>query len=166
MAGRPSTLGEEQFLAVYGGIYEHSPWVAQAVWDARPLPDTVDALHAAMKAAVDAAPRERRLALIRAHPDLAGRAAVAGALSTASTAEQAGAGLDRCSPDEFAAFQELNTAYKARFGFPFVIAVRGLDRGGILDTFRRRLANDADTEFDTAIEQIHTIARLRLDALP
>ena len=166
MAGRPSTLGEEQFLAVYGGIYEHSPWVAQAVWDARPLPDTVDALHAAMKAAVDAAPRERRLALIRAHPDLAGRAAVAGALSTASTAEQAGAGLDRCSPDEFAAFQELNTAYKARFGFPFVIAVRGLDRGGILDTFRRRPANDADTEFDTAIEQIHTIARLRLDALP
>ena len=166
MAGRPSTLSEEQFLAVYGGIYEHSPWVAQAVWDARPLPDTVDALHAAMKAAVDAAPRERRLALIRAHPDLAGRAAVAGALSAASTAEQAGAGLDRCSPDEVAAFQELNTAYKARFGFPFVIAVRGLDRGDILDAFHRRLANDADTEFDTAIEQIHTIARLRLDALP
>lgn len=166
MAGRPSTLSEEQFLAVYGGIYEHSPWVAQAVWGARPLPDTVDALHAAMKAVVDAAPRERRLALIRAHPDLAGRAAVAGALSAASTAEQAGAGLDQCSPDEVAAFQELNTAYKARFGFPFVIAVRGLDRGGILDAFRRRLANDADTEFDTAIEQIHTIARLRLDALP
>lgn len=166
MAGRPSTLSEEQFLAVYGGIYEHSPWVAQAVWDARPLPDTVDALHAAMKAAVDAAPRERRLALIRAHPDLAGRAAVAGALSAASTAEQAGAGLNRCSPDEVAAFQELNAAYKARFGFPFVIAVRGLDRGGILDAFYRRLANDADTEFDTAIEQIHTIARLRLDALP
>ena len=166
MAGRPSTLSEEQFLAVYGGIYEHSPWVAQAVWDARPLPDAVDALHAAMKAAVDAAPRERRLALIRAHPDLAGRAAVAGALSAASTAEQAGAGLDRCSPDEVAAFQELNAAYKARFGFPFVIAVRGLDRGDILDAFRRRLANDADTEFDTAIEQIHTIARLRLDALP
>lgn len=166
MAGRPSTLSEEQFLAVYGGIYEHSPWVAQAVWDARPLPDAVDALHAAMKAAVDAAPRERRLALIRAHPDLAGRAAVAGALSAASTAEQAGAGLDRCSPDEVAVFQELNAAYKARFGFPFVIAVRGLDRGDILDAFRRRLANDADTEFDTAIEQIHTIARLRLDALP
>ena len=166
MAGRPSTLSEEQFLAVYGGIYEHSPWVAQAVWDARPLPDAVDALHAAMKAAVDAAPRERRLALIRAHPDLAGRAAVAGALSAASTAEQASAGLDRCSPDEVAAFQELNAAYKARFGFPFVIAVRGLDRGDILDAFRRRLANDADTEFDTAIEQIHTIARLRLDALP
>lgn len=160
------TLSEEQFLAVYGGIYEHSPWVAQAVWDARPLPDTVDALHTAMKAAVDAAPRERRLALIRAHPDLAGRAAVAGALSAASTAEQAGAGLDRCSPDEVAAFQELNAAYKARFGFPFVIAVRGLDRGDILDAFRRRLANDADTEFDTAIGQIHTIARLRLDALP
>ena len=166
MAGRPSTLSEEQFLAVYGGIYEHSPWVAHAVWDARPLPDTVDALHAAMKAAVDAAPRERRLALIRAHPDLAGRTAVAGALSAASTAEQASAGLDRCSPDEVAAFQELNAAYKARFGFPFVIAVRGLDRGDILDAFRRRLANDADTEFDTAIEQIHTIARLRLDALP
>ena len=166
MPHRPSTLTEEQFLAVYGGIYEHSPWVAQAVWDARPLPDAVDALHAAMKAVVDAAPRERRLALIRAHPDLAGRAAVAGALSAASTAEQAGAGLDRCSPDEVAAFRELNAAYKARFGFPFVIAVRGLDRGDILDAFRRRLANDADTEFDTAIEQIHTIARLRLDALP
>lgn len=166
MAGRPSTLSEEQFLAVYGGIYEHSPWVAQAVWDTRPLPDAVDALHAAMKAVVDAAPRERRLALIRAHPDLAGRAAVAGALSAASTAEQASAGLDRCSPDEVAAFQKLNAAYKARFGFPFVIAVRGLDRGDILDAFRRRLANDADTEFDTAIEQIHTIARLRLDALP
>ena len=166
MQGRPNTLSEDQFLAVYGGIYEHSAWVAQAVWDAGTLPDTADALHAAMQAAVDAAPRERRLALIRAHPDLAGRAAVAGALSAASTAEQAGAGLDQCSPDEFAAFQELNAAYKARFGFPFVIAVRGLDRGDILDAFRRRLANDADTEFDTAIEQIHKIARLRLDALP
>ena len=165
MKARPSTLSEDQFLAVYGGIYEHSPWVAQAVWDAGAPPDTVDAVHAAMRAVVDAAPYERRLALIRAHPDLAGRAAVAGALSAASTAEQAGAGLDQCSPDEFAAFQELNAAYKARFGFPFVIAVRGLDRHDILDAFRRRLANDADAEFDTAIEQIHRIARLRLEAL-
>ena len=103
--------------------------------------------------------------LVRAHPDLAGKAALAGALTADSTAEQAGAGLDRCSPEELAEFHALNTAYKEKFGFPFIVAVKGLTRHDILEQFRRRLENDAATELATAFEQIHKIARLRLEAL-
>jgi OHCU decarboxylase len=115
-----------------------------------------------MVAVVLAAPHPQKLALIRAHPDLAGRLAVEGSLTEASTSEQTSAGLDHCTPEEFARFQVLNDAYKARFGFPFVMAVRGRSRAEILDSFARRLKNDRETEFDEALAQIAEIARLRL----
>jgi OHCU decarboxylase len=144
------------FLARFGPVYEASSWVAEGVWP--DPPDDLAGLAAAMAAVVDAAPRERRLALIRAHPELASRAKMA----DASVAEQAGAGLDQCSPAEFEAFQRLNAAYNARFGFPFIIAVKGLGRADILAAFEARLANDPQVEFDTAIAQIHRIAGFRL----
>lgn len=140
------------FLAKYGGVYEDSSWVAEACW---PPPGD---LAGAMRAAVDAAPRERKLALIRAHPELASRAKMA----EASVKEQAGVGLDQCSPEEFAAFQRLNAAYNARFGFPFIYAVKGATRAMILAAFEERLTNDPETEFETAIAQIHRIAGFRL----
>lgn len=157
---RPSTLSHSEFVARFGPVYEASPWVAEGVWPAAEAGrlDAPDALAAAMRAEVDAAPREVRLALIRAHPELAGRARMA----EASVREQAGAGLDQCSPAEFDAFQRHNTAYNARFGFPFIVAVRGLSRADVLAAFEARLANDPETEFATAIGQIHRIAGFRL----
>lgn len=154
-------MTRDDFIARYGAIYEGSPWVAEAVWDGGDLDDVA----AAMRAAIDTAPEAARMELVRAHPDLAGKAALAGALTADSTAEQAGAGLDRCSPEELAEFHALNTAYKEKFGFPFIVAVKGLTRHDILEQFRRRLENDAATELATAFEQIHKIARLRLEAL-
>ncbi|MDB5433178.1 MAG: hypothetical protein JWP35_4294 [Caulobacter sp.] len=155
-------MTRDEFLSRYEAIYEASPWVAEAAWEAGAREG--EALAAAMRAAVDGAPREQRLALIRAHPELAGRAAIAGDMAEASKKEQSGAGLDQCTPDEFADFQRLNGAYNARFGFPFIIAVKGHDRASILSEFRRRLDNDPQTEFDTAIDQIHRIAGFRLAA--
>lgn len=145
-------MTRDAFLARYSGIYEHSPWVAEACW---PPPED---LAGAMRAVVDAAPRERKLALIRAHPELASRTKMA----EASVKEQAGVGLDQCTPDEFEAFQRLNAAYNARFGFPFIYAVKGATRAEILTAFEARLANDPETEFETAIAQIHRIAGFRL----
>jgi len=142
----------DEFLARYGGVYEHSPWVAEGCW---PPPQD---LPAAMRAVVDAAPRERKLALIRAHPELASRTKMA----EASVKEQAGVGLDQCTPEEFEAFQRLNAAYNARFGFPFIYAVKGATRAQILAAFEARLGNDPETEFETAIAQIHRIAGFRL----
>lgn len=153
---RPSALSREAFVARFGPVYEASPWVAEGVWPNPP--DDLEGLAAAMAAVVDAAPREARLALIRAHPQLASRAKMA----EASVREQAGAGLDACSPEEFAAFQRLNGAYDARFGFPFIYAVKGAGRAEILAAFEARLANDPEAEFATAIAQIHRIARFRL----
>ena len=160
---RPSTLGRDAFVARYGAVYEASPWVAEAVWPVAEVGalDDPDAMAEAMRAAVDGAPREARLALIRAHPQLA----VASNMAAASVEEQRGAGLDRCSPDELAAFQRLNAAYLARFGFPFIIAVKGLSRADILAAFAARLENDAEAEFATAIDQIHRIAGFRIAAL-
>ncbi len=163
----PSTLDRDAFVAQYGGVYEHSPWIAEAAWDAG-LPadaDAPDGLARALAAVVDAADRDPRLALLRAHPDLAGKAAVAGELTAESTEEQASAGIDQCTPDEFARFQEYNARYRARFDMPFIMAVRGSNRHAILAAFETRLDNDADTEFATAIGEVHKIARLRLDAM-
>jgi len=155
-----STLTYAEFVDRFGPVYEASPWVAEGVW-----PDVEDgrlddlaALQAAMKAQVDAAPYEMQLALVRAHPELASRARMA----EASVKEQSGAGLDQCSAEEFAAFQRLNADYNARFGFPFIVAVKGLSRADILAAFEARLQNDAGTEFATAIAQIHRIAGFRL----
>ncbi|MFZ5608113.1 MAG: 2-oxo-4-hydroxy-4-carboxy-5-ureidoimidazoline decarboxylase [Pseudomonadota bacterium] len=163
----PSTLDSAEFTCVYGGVYEHSPWVAKAVWAARrgSALDSVEALHAALKAVVEAASDEAKLALIRAHPELASRAAIAKGLSAASQDEQKGAGLDACTPQEFAEFHALNGAYHDKFGFPFILAIKGMHRQAILAEFRRRLDNGRAREFAAAIGQIHRIAHFRLMAL-
>ncbi|MYJ70525.1 MAG: 2-oxo-4-hydroxy-4-carboxy-5-ureidoimidazoline decarboxylase [Rhodospirillaceae bacterium] len=167
LSPRPSSLDRAAFVEAYGGVYEHSPWVAETVYDAGigPADDTAAALAGRMGQVVDAADGGVRLALLRAHPELAGRLAVAGNLTADSTAEQASAGLDRCTPEEFAEFHALNERYAARFGFPFIVAVRGLSRQDILDAFRSRAGNDRETEFATALQQVHRIARLRLEAM-
>jgi OHCU decarboxylase len=122
-------------------------------------------MHAAMIEAVETTPRERKLELLRAHPDLAGRLAIRGDLTPSSTREQASARLDACTPAEFDRFQELNAAYREKFGFPFIMAVRGKDRTEILAAFERRVHNDADAEFRAALDEVHKIALLRLGDL-
>jgi OHCU decarboxylase len=156
----PSALTHAEFIARFGPVYEASPWVAEGVWPAAETGrlDTPAALAEAMRIEVDAAPDEMKLALIRAHPELASRAKMA----DASVREQSGAGLDQCTPAEFEAFQRLNAAYNARFCFPFIVAVKGLTRADILAAFEARLANDTATEFAAAIAQIHRIAGFRL----
>ena len=141
-------------------LFEHSPWVEERA-DARPSSGD---LHADLMAVVEDATQEEKLALIRAHPELAGKAAIDGSLTEASAAEQASAGLDRLTPAEFERFHALNAAYREKFGFPFIICVRLTDKAGILDAMERRLGNDRDTEIATAIEQIGEIVRLRLEA--
>ncbi|WP_192035776.1 2-oxo-4-hydroxy-4-carboxy-5-ureidoimidazoline decarboxylase [Halomonas sp. YLGW01] len=162
---RPSTLDREAFMARFGDLYERSPWIAAAAWDQGlgPEDDSVDGLARRLAAVLDAAGEEQQLAVIRAHPDLAGKAALAGELTDDSRKEQAGAGLDQCTPEELARFTRLNAAYQARFAFPFVIAVKGQDRHAILSAFEARLDNTPDEERRTAIAQIHRIARLRLE---
>ena len=158
-------MSEQDFVSRYGGIYEHSAWVAE---EAAPLiDDTVDieTLATVMADCVDNASSERQLALIRAHPDLAGMASIAGTLTADSTTEQASAGLNQCSPVEFARFQALNSGYWEKFGFPFVMAVRDKTLADILSAFEARLHNDYDEEFETALAEIHKIARLRLAAM-
>ena len=158
-------MEKAEFISRYGGIYEHSEWVAAEAYERlgpRFSPGTV---RDALAQCVDDADRESKLTLIRAHPDLAGKAAVQGALTDASTAEQQSAGIDQCSAEEYARFQDFNARYKSRFGFPFVIAVRGKGRVEILEAFERRLDNSPQTEFATAIAEIHKIARLRLQQL-
>ena len=149
------------FVGHLGAVFEHSPWVAERAYARRPFA-TVVALHASMVGIVDEAGEERQLALLRAHPELAGRAAIAGAMTTQSMAEQGGSGLLRCSPDEFARLQALNTAYGEKFGFPFIVAVRGLDLAAILSAFQRRLGHDPATERTEALRQVGRIAELRL----
>lgn len=155
------------FVARYGGVFEHGPWLAEAAFDAGPPDETATAIHTAMCAALGRADDDTKLALIRAHPDLAGRLALAGRLTADSTAEQHGAGLDMQTDDERRRFTALNDAYRARFGFPFVIAVRGLAKADILAAFERRLINDRDAEIATALAEIERIALFRLrDLLP
>ncbi len=160
----PAGMNRAAFVVAYGPVYEHSPWIAEAVYD-RGLDDrhgTAEGLQAAMKSIVEAAPHARQLALLRAHPDLAGRLAVKGELTPQSAREQAGAGLAGCSPEEFRHFTALNAAYTARFGFPFIMAVKGSTRAQILAAFERRVGNDPATEFRTALDEVHKIALLRL----
>ena len=152
----------ERFVAALGSIFEHSPWVAERAWGKRPF-TTVDALHAAMSEVVDTADASLQMQLINAHPELAGKAAIRGELTDESTREQSGAGLDQCTPQEYAELQSLNRAYRDAFGIPFILAVRGYDRAGIIEQMRRRLANDKDTETRESLAQIYRIARFRLD---
>jgi len=152
------------FTATLGGVFENSPWVASSAWNARPF-DSVTALHAAMVAVVKLAPPAQQLALLRAHPELAGREARAGEMTDASEAEQAGAGLNRLSGAEMARIDALNRDYRTKFGHPFIIAVRNHTKHGIFSTFEQRLANDADLELRTALNEVFTITRLRLDKM-
>jgi OHCU decarboxylase len=160
-------MSRAQFVARFGGVYEHSPWIAEAVYESGLTADedTPEGLATAMAAVVADADYNAKLALIRAHPDLAGRTAIAGALTDASRSEQAGAGLDRCTPEEYRRFQELNEAHKRKFGFPFILAVAGKTRPEILAAFERRIEGEPDTELRTALAEIDKIARLRLSAM-
>ncbi|MCK6408829.1 MAG: 2-oxo-4-hydroxy-4-carboxy-5-ureidoimidazoline decarboxylase [Thauera sp.] len=157
-------LPQAAFVARLDGIFEHSPWIAERTWSAGPFP-SIDALHAAMCLVVDTAAPTEQLALICAHPELAGKEAEAGTLTTASTGEQRGAGLDQCSKEELQRLRQLNKDYRARFGFPFVVAVKGLTRHQIMDRVEGRLANERATEFRTCLTEISKIARFRLDAM-
>ncbi len=155
-----NVLDAEAFAALLGGVFEHSPWIARAAYSARPF-GSVAELHAAMLRVVTDAGLDRQLRLLQAHPVLAPSTSVT--LTAASTAEQAGIGLDRLAADETAVFDALNRAYHARFGFPFIIAVRGQrDRAAILATLQSRLGNPPAQERATALAEVAKIARFRL----
>lgn len=163
----PSRMTEDAFVTRFGGVYECSPWVARHAWrqGLGAAQDSVDGLAAALARVVEAASPETQHALILAHPDLGGRAGVRGELTAESTREQAGAGLDRCTPQEFERLRRLNAAYREKFDFPFIMAVKGYQRGDILAAMAQRLANDAACERRKALAEIHKIARLRLTDL-
>lgn len=178
----PHGLDEAAFVARYGGVYEHSPWVARRTLERGSLPaflagpdrrgagglrsaDEAHALGDAFAATLALADEAEQLALVRAHPDLVGAAALAGDLTADSATEQSGAGLDRCGADELERFRVANAAYRARFGFPFVMAVRGADRSSVLAAFERRVGNGEAEELATALAEIDRIALLRLEAL-
>lgn len=156
--------GKQQFIDLLGGIFEHSPWVAEQVASQRPF-DSLDALHQAMVDVVQLADADAQLRLIRAHPELAGKAAIRGQLTHHSSKEQAGAGLDQCSPEQYRELTDLNQRYNQKFGFPFILAVRGYDRNAIIEQFRRRLGLDPRAEQAESLRQIYRIARFRLDDL-
>jgi 2-oxo-4-hydroxy-4-carboxy-5-ureidoimidazoline decarboxylase len=152
------------FVANLGTIYEHSPWIAEAAWRERPFA-SVESLAAAMSRVVAESAADRQLALIREHPELAGRAMARAELTADSANEQSSAGLTQCTPTELAQLAALNTRYRERFGFPFVLAVKGYDRVAIIAELARRLNNDRAAEFAESLRQIDKIARLRLAAL-
>ena len=157
-------LPRHKFIAVIGPAFEDSPWIAQETWLRRPF-ESFDALHGALCATVCAAGRQRQLSLIRAHPDLVGRAALTGSITAESTREQASAGLDRLTADEAGLFQDYNHQYTGKFGFPFVICARLNRKEAILNGFRLRLQNSREQEIKTALEEIGKIAWLRLKDL-
>lgn len=157
-----NALDRAAFVARFGGIFEHSPWVAERAWPARPFADAA-ALHAAMAEAMRAGSTDEKTALLRAHPELAGREAKEGRLTAASSGEQKSAGLDRLAPEEMRQLAELNAAYRAKFGFPFIIAVRARTKDKILAEFARRLARTRAEEFESALAEVEAIARIRLE---
>ncbi len=157
-------MNSAAFVATFGGVFEHSSWVAERAYAASPFA-SVDALHQAMAAAVANATRDEQLMLLRAHPDLAGEEARAGRMTNASVAEQAYAALDRLTSGEASRIADLNAAYRARYGFPFIVAVRNHTKESILREFERRLESDGESELAANLEQIATITRLRLAKL-
>jgi OHCU decarboxylase len=161
---RVNRLSREGFVERFGGLYEHSPWVAEQAYGGRPF-NGFDGLHGSMVRAVAAAPEGPRMALILAHPDLAGRAAMAGELTPESKREQASAGLDELSPGEYREFHRLNDAYKEKFGFPLIFAVREHTKETILAGAQRRLEHSRPEEIETALAEISKIAHLRLEDL-
>jgi OHCU decarboxylase len=164
---RPSAMTRDAFVARFGGIFEHSPWVAERAYalELGPTHDTATGIHNALARAFRSASADERLGVVQAHPDLAGKLAAAKRLTQASTDEQASAGLDALTDAERSKFETLNADYTRRFGFPFIIAVRDYDKAGILAAFQSRITNDKDTEFVEACKQVERIAALRLKAL-
>ncbi|WP_298606968.1 2-oxo-4-hydroxy-4-carboxy-5-ureidoimidazoline decarboxylase [uncultured Thiothrix sp.] len=161
---RLNTLDQAEFVRLLGGIYEHSPWMAERTWQARPFADQ-EALLQAFRAALGKASKAEQLALIRAHPDLAGKVALQGELTVESSKEQASAGLDQCNAEELVRFTELNTAYKQKFAFPFIMAVKNATRAQILQGFEQRIHHSSQQEFATALAEINRIAGYRLSEL-
>ena len=159
-----NSFSRDEFSRAVGPVFEHSPWIAEATWAKRPFAN-VNQLHAALCETVAGAGAEKQLALIRSHPDLAGKLAPTGALTDASTREQANAGLDRLTPEEAELFRKNNAAYRAKFGFPFVICARLNRKEAILNGFRARLTNSREEEMQTALQEIFKIAELRLNDL-
>jgi 2-oxo-4-hydroxy-4-carboxy-5-ureidoimidazoline decarboxylase len=159
-----NAMGETDFVSHFGPLFEHSPWIARETWLERPFASRPDLL-AKLTATLRHAPLEKQIELIQAHPDLAGRLARQGRLTSDSTAEQASAGLDRLAPDELKHFQDYNQKYKDKFGFPFVVCARLTDKGAILLAFQKRLHLSREAEIQTALEEIEKIAALRLTPL-
>jgi OHCU decarboxylase len=165
----PSAIASSRdaFMSAVGSIFEESPWVAEVAWQTGivAMEANFGELAAAMRQAVDAAPEPDQLALLRTHPELASKAALAGELTPSSTSEQRGAGLDQCSSEELAQIREFNDIYRDRFGFPFIIAVTGLTRSDIITALHKRCSSDPATERSEAMRQVHKIAQIRLRAL-
>jgi 2-oxo-4-hydroxy-4-carboxy-5-ureidoimidazoline decarboxylase len=159
-----NAMDQAAFVKKFGGIFENSPWVAEATWSKKPFA-SVDELHAAMVGVAKYAPVPRQLALLQSHPDLAGKEAQAGAMTASSVTEQASAGLNALSKDEMMQISELNAAYKKKFGFPFIIAVRMHSKEGIFFEFRRRLQNETSVEYANDLNNVYAITRLRLDKM-
>jgi 2-oxo-4-hydroxy-4-carboxy-5-ureidoimidazoline decarboxylase len=157
-------MDRAEFTRALGAVFENSRWIAERAWASRPFA-SVDALHGAMMRVARAAPRPAQLSLLRAHPDLAGQAARAGTMTPASVDEQASAGLDRLSEETYERFSHLNAAYREKFNFPFIVAVRRHDVAGILTAFEKRIGHSADEEVEVALVQVGEITRMRLDRL-
>ncbi|WP_369921964.1 2-oxo-4-hydroxy-4-carboxy-5-ureidoimidazoline decarboxylase [Marinomonas polaris] len=162
-----SEMEEADFITLFSSIYEHSTWVAEELWRQKAEHpseyfDSIDKIKATMADIVEQSTDEQKLILLRAHPDLAGKAALAGELTHASTSEQSGAGLDQCSEEELAYFLQLNDTYREKFGFPFIMAVKGATKEQILAGFESRTPNDWQNEFDRAMSEVHKIAGFRL----
>ncbi|CAE7363148.1 unnamed protein product [Symbiodinium natans] len=159
-------MNRDAFLSRSGGVYEKTPWICEGAWDAGFIRESLD-LHGGLPSLLESffeqhASAAQRLELLRSHPDLAGKLAAAKQLTVESTQEQKGAGLDQCSPEELAEFQALNGRYTEKFGFPFILAVAGYDRQGILEVFRRRMDHAYDEELKEALAQVHKIAKIRI----
>ncbi|MFQ3186748.1 MAG: 2-oxo-4-hydroxy-4-carboxy-5-ureidoimidazoline decarboxylase [Marinomonas primoryensis] len=165
-----SQLSEADFVSLFSDIYEHSAWVAEQLWRQKAEQpegyfDHLEKINAQMVTIVEQSSDELKLMLLRAHPDLAGKTALIGALTDASKSEQSGAGLDQCSEEELAYFLQLNDVYRAKFGFPFIMAVKGATKAQILEGFVERTPNDWQAEFGRAMSEVHKIAGFRLASL-
>ena len=160
----PSSMLKEEFIHTFGSIFEHSSWIAERAWSLElgPAHNTAIGLHSALCRIFRRASDEERMGVLKAHPDLAGKLAAAKQLTAESTSEQASAGLDALTDEERARFTELNTAYTSRFGFPFILAVKGRSKGEIIENFETRLNNSYESEFETACRQVERIVLLRL----
>ena len=162
--GAINGMDRAAFVQKFGGIFEKSPWVAEQAWDRKPFA-SVDDMHAAMVNVVKSAPLPSQLALLQSHPDLAGKEAQAGAMTASSVSEQASAGLNALSKAEIAQISDYNAAYKKKFGFPFIIAVRMHTKEGIFFDFSRRLQNDTQTEYANDLQNVYAITLLRLNTM-